>query len=197
VKHFSFEEWKKNGDGNFKLSYVQTELDLPLPFTGFNLSIAESGEITHFCYDGKAENIYLPDKIVDKETIKEKFLDDLALELLITEISNELYIDGDNQLHLVYEPSLPFYSIPVDGKTELSKAEEEEDPCEYVEPISRPKGDLKHINDLIGFDEHVFEKIRELDLGNVTGSVWRIQGVNEEYQDDLSMDGYFHRKNDA
>jgi hypothetical protein len=72
-----------------------------------------------------------------------KFLDELALELLITEISNEIYIDGDNQLHLVYEPSLPLYS-PVDRKTELQKSEEAEHTCEYVEPISRPKGDLNH-----------------------------------------------------
>jgi hypothetical protein len=37
------------------------------------LSIAKSGEITNFCYEPKAENIYLPDRIVDKETINEIF----------------------------------------------------------------------------------------------------------------------------
>lgn len=193
---FTLEKWNQLEEGTYRLSYVSMELELPLPFSGFFLTIPKSGEITEFRYYGEAINIKYPEMLVEKEVIKEKFLTELNMDLQITEISSELYVDSDSQLHLVYEPSLPFYSYPADGRRDEYSDDEEDDSGESLEWISRLKDNQKQLNDLIGFDEQSFEKIREVDLGNVTGSVWRAEAGNDELQDDLTIDGFFHRRND-
>jgi Domain of unknown function (DUF4901) len=196
TNQFTLEESRQTEEGAYRLSYVSKALELPLPFSGFFLTIAESGEIIEFRYYGEAENIQYPDMLVEKEVIKEKFLTGLNMDLQIAEISNELYVEGDCQLHLVYEPSFPFYSYPADGHRDEYSDEEEDDSSESLECISHPKDNQKQLNDLIGFDEQSFEKIREVDLGNVTGSVWRTEAGNDELPDDLTIDGFFHRRND-
>ncbi|MBZ5750648.1 YcdB/YcdC domain-containing protein [Metabacillus rhizolycopersici] len=193
---FTLEKWNQLEEGTYRLSYVSMALELPLPFSGFFLTIAKSGEITEFRYYGEAINIQYPEMLVEKEVIKEKFLTELNMDLQITEISSELYVDGDSQLHLVYEPSLPFYSYPADGHRDEYSDDEEDERSESLECIFRPKENQEQLNDLIGFDEQSFEKIREVDLGNVTGSVWRTKAGSSELQDDLTIDGFFHRRND-
>ncbi|MCM3652245.1 YcdB/YcdC domain-containing protein [Metabacillus litoralis] len=193
---FTLEKWNQLEEGTYRLSYVSMALELPLPFSGFFLTIAKSGEITEFRYYGEAINIQYPEMLVEKEVIKEKFLTELNMDLQITEISSELYVDGDSQLHLVYEPSFPFYSYPADGHRDEYSDDEEDERSESLECIFRPKENQEQLNDLIGFDEQSFEKIREVDLGNVTGSVWRTKAGSSELQDDLTIDGFFHRRND-
>ncbi|MFZ3589316.1 YcdB/YcdC domain-containing protein [Bacillus sp. DJP31] len=194
---FTLEEWGNNGQETYKLVYVQIELDLPLPLTGFSITIALSGEITYFRYDGTAENIDIPESILSKEEIRIECINGLEMKLLISEISKNLYVEGDDQLHLVYEPTLPFYSYSVDGIKDEFEYEEEEEPREYIETIVRPSfREQKTINELIGFDENEFEQIRELDLGNVTGSVWRIKNNKVQVQEDKTIEGYFNKRND-
>ncbi len=198
IDKFKLEEWKSIGNGRNRLSYVQYQFDLPLPFTGFYLDIHETGEIINYRYYGSAENIRLPDTIIDKEVIKAEYLSGLEMELLITELSSEIYDQGNDLPHLVYEPNWQQRYNPDEGKMEKQPVNEEWDSSERLETIFRPeKKGSKTIDQLIGFDENTFEQIRETDMGDVTGIVWRKKDFKDSNEDDLTMDGYFHKRNDG
>ncbi|MBM7583507.1 hypothetical protein JOC86_000044 [Bacillus pakistanensis] len=196
LKSFTLEEWKKTGEKKYRLSYVQTELNLPLPFSGFNIDIAVNGEITSYRYYGNAENVQMPDSIVDKETVMKEYLTELDIELLISELSSDIYVEGDNLPHLVYEPSLPFRFYPANGDKKTLEYDEEDKIEERLEKITKPKETDVSLNELIGFNENNFQKVREQDMGDVTGVVWRLKNDNEYDENGLTIEDYFKRRND-
>jgi hypothetical protein len=194
---FTMKEWGKIGENKYRLSYVQTEFHLPLPFSGFYIEITVNGEIINFRYYGKAENVQIPNSVVDKDQVMKEYLAELDIELLISEISSDIYVEGDNLPHLVYEPSLPFRFYPGNGDKKALEFEEEVEGEERLEKVTKPKEELDvTIDELIGFDENKFKKVREQDMGDVTETVWQLENNKEDKENDFTIEAYFKRRND-
>lgn len=191
LHQFTLEEWKREENRGYRLSYVQKEEGLALPHTGFWLSILEDGEVVLFKYMGIAEDIRVPQLIMEKEKMKEKFLQELEMELQTTNLSNELYDYTGASSKLVYEPTFPFSDLFADGTSVLKDVEEDAE--EDLELLSPPKIEML-LNELIGFNEDEFEKIRESDLGDEIGSVWRPKVFTSEVEG-TSINDFFQKRN--
>lgn len=191
LQQFAFEEWKREENRGYRLSYVQKVEDLALPHTGFWLSILEDGEVVLFKYMGIVEDIRIPQLIMEKEKIKERFLRELEMELQTIKLSNELYNFTGASTKLVYEPSFPFSYLCADGTSVLEDVEEDTE--EELELVSPPKIE-RLLNELIGFNEDEYEKIRDSDLGDEIGSVWRPKNFTSEVEG-TSINDFFQKRN--
>nr|WP_307439735.1 YcdB/YcdC domain-containing protein [Bacillus sp. V2I10] len=179
-------------DENLRISYIQMELDLPLPFTGFYIDINEHGEIMQFHYDGPAEHIVFPEFLLPEEKVKCEFLKDMKMNLIIVHLNRELYENGDNLPHLVYEPELLFYEIPVDGKQKVFIENEEDKEQIYKRLPKLESGVSPEALTELGAG---FAKIREQDFGDAIGEVYRKHG-DEPAAADHSIMTFFNKRNE-
>lgn len=191
---FVFQE-KKVTEDTVQYSYAQTVLDLPLPQTGFSVTVGRNGEVKRFRYDGGTDSFAVPKQIVDKETVISRYLESVELNLAIEKIHQNLYKGGDDRPHLVYEADLPFLSHPADSAEEIEMLQASMD-GEETETIPLPllpeaerDGD---INEMIGFSSSL-RKIREIDFGDSIVTVWREGGDPEPT--DFTMAGFFKERN--
>lgn len=193
VEEFVFQE-KKETEQAVQYTYAQTALDLPLPQTGFYVNIAKSGEVMKFRYDGGTHSYSIPKQIADKQQVISHYLDQIEFELAIEHIRQELYEGGDDQPHLIYETELPFISYPASSSAECEKKQVVDDDEAETLPLPLLSGAESEadIDEMIGFSPS-FRKIREADLGDSIGTVWR-EGSDPE-PGDRSIAGYFEKRN--
>ncbi|MDA1477938.1 YcdB/YcdC domain-containing protein [Bacillus changyiensis] len=180
---------KKVTDHTIQYTYSQTVLGLPLPQTGFLVTIMRSGVIKYFRYYGMTDSYSIPKQIADKQQMISDYLQEVKFKLCIAEC-NDL-------LHLAYEPLSPFLCYqPADlsKKKETIDMKEDDGDTEITKlPLLVDHENVVNINDMIGFDHASFRKIRESDLGTMIGTVWR-KG-NEPQSIERSLDGYFKNRN--
>ncbi|MFF2588769.1 YcdB/YcdC domain-containing protein [Peribacillus butanolivorans] len=195
--NFILEKISVNNDKkSMQFTYVQQQLNLPLPRTGFFVETALDGEVIHFHYYGAAKEITLPENLLAKELVMEKCLKDLDMKLSIAMINSDVHENGKDLPRLVYEPVLPFYSHPADPSSVMKRDEQEDENEEdsLLLPLPQQEMPLPDINKAIGFELDAYTKVREVDLGDELVTVWR-QGEPPEVQD-LSVDSYFITQND-
>ncbi|AXN38002.1 YcdB/YcdC domain-containing protein [Peribacillus butanolivorans] len=157
LDNFILEKISVNNDKkSMQFTYVQQQLNLPLPRTGFFVETALDGEVIHFHYYGVAKEITLPENLLAKELVMEKCLKDLDMKLSIAMINSEVHENGNDLPRLVYEPVLPFsfYIHPADPssvmKRDVQEDENEED--SLLLPLPQQEMPLPDINKAIGFD---------------------------------------------
>lgn len=189
------EEFVKKSDNQLRVSYIQKELNLPLPFTGFYITITEYGEIVRFHYDGSAENVIIPQHIEAEKKVRSEFLKEVKMNLKIANLEESIYENADNRPHLVYEPELPFYRRRVDGLlNELSEEEEETKVPVYVKI---PKMEAGSIPESLTELDGSMIKIREQDLDDAIGEVYRKQEAEPVISEsDPSIIGFFNKRNE-
>ncbi len=191
---FVFHE-KKETEQFVRFTYVQTVLDLPLPQTGFYVKVAKNGEVMEFRYNGGTSSFSIPKQIADKESVTADYLKHIQFELAVEKVRSELYEGGDDRPHLIYEADLPFFSYPADitEKRHMKPAAEDEDEEETLPLPVLPEAE-RHadIDDMIGFTPSM-RKIRETDMGESIGTVWRLG--NDPEPRDRSIAGYFEIRN--
>ncbi|MEC0754884.1 DUF4901 domain-containing protein [Bacillus haynesii] len=191
---FVFHE-KKVTEQFVRFTYVQTVLDLPLPQTGFYVRIAKNGEVMEFRYNGGTSSFSIPKQIADQQSVTADYLKHIQFELAVEKIRSELYEGGDDRPHLIYEADLPFYSYPADitEKRHMKPAADDEDEEETLLLPLLPEADRQgDIDDMIGFTPSM-RKIRETDMGESIGTVWRLG--NDPEPRDRSIAGYFETWN--
>lgn len=191
---FVFHE-KKETEQFVRFTYVQTVLDLPLPQTGFYVKVAKNGEVMEFRYNGGTSSFSIPKQIADKESVTADYLKHIQFELAVEKVRSELYEGGDDRPHLIYEADLPFFSYPADitEKRHMKPAAEDEDEEETLPLPVLPEADRQaDIDDMIGFTPSM-RKIRETDMGESIGTVWRLG--NDPEPRDRSIAGYFEIRN--
>jgi hypothetical protein len=189
------EEFVKKTDNQLRVSFIQKELDLPLPFTGFFITITENGEIVRFHYDGSAENVVIPQHIETEEKVRSEFLKEMKLNLKIANLEESIYENGDNRPHLIYEPELPFYRKRVDGVFDEVNAEEEE----IIKPdyVEVPKSEACPFPETLTELDGSFIKIREQDFDDAFGEVYRKQEDEPvESESDPSFIGFLNKRNE-
>ncbi|WP_338750332.1 sigma-70 family RNA polymerase sigma factor [Bacillus sp. FJAT-52991] len=193
-KSFTFEKIVTTQDDRLRFTYKQKELELFLPDTGFSVDITRSGEIVCFRYHGKAKKIVYPEKIIHKEDARSTLLNELEMETMIIVLHKGLYEDGDDLPHLIFEANLRFHQILANGQT--SEIEREEETSKELLPLSKPsKTTTKDVDAFIGLDRSVFTIIRERDMGDTIGTVWRI-GEEEPEITSRTLDSFFQQRND-
>ncbi|WP_203361645.1 sigma-70 family RNA polymerase sigma factor [Bacillus sp. REN10] len=195
LEPFTLEKVQEKKGERWQFTYSQYELELPLPHTGFSITITKNGEIVSFRYYGIAEKIVRPKKIVHKDEAKKTLLDKLKMETMITILNEELYEDGDDLPHLVFEPSLRFHQLLADGTAPEFERVEEEDSRKFVPLPKLTTPATKDIHAFIGLDRSKFQQIREQDMGDMIGTVWRISDEEPE-RPDRSLDGFFKQRNE-
>ncbi|MFC1286590.1 YcdB/YcdC domain-containing protein [Bacillus paralicheniformis] len=191
---FVFHE-KKETEQFVRFTYVQTVLDLPLPQTGFYVKVAKNGEVMEFRYNGGTSSFSIPKQIAGKESVTADYLKHIQFELAVEKVRSELYEGGDDRPHLIYEADLPFFSYPADitEKRHMKPAAEDEDEEETLPLPVLPEADRQaDIDDMIGFAPSM-RKIRETDMGESIGTVWRLG--NDPEPRDRSIAGYFEIRN--
>ncbi|OZI11228.1 hypothetical protein CEW92_12725 [Bacillaceae bacterium SAS-127] len=195
LKFFTFEKIDELTNGDLRFTFNHEKLELPLPNTGFSVRITKAGEIVDFRYDGIAKKIVSPEKIINKEEAKRTLLNELEMEPMITVLSKGIYENGDDLPHLVFEPNLRFHQLLANGTA--PQFEQEVDTPKQLVPLAKPiKTSTKDIDAFIGLDRSAFKLIREQDMGDVIGTVWRMDEDEPEKVSSRSLNDFFQQRND-
>ncbi|MBY8913428.1 DUF4901 domain-containing protein [Bacillus sp. YC2] len=192
---FEREENSPACEDKVRYSYVQMADGLPLPLTGFYVHLSLTGEVTDFCYQGKADQLMRPGHIADKQEALAHFVKDIDVELLFTVLNHTVYEQGDDQPHLVYEPIIPLRPISAGLDEEKEECDEIEPETRPYVPLSRPEHVTENIsvNDMIGLHAG-FYKDRETDLGDGRiGIAWR-PDKTEAARDGKSLESLFKHR---
>ncbi|MGP1907439.1 YcdB/YcdC domain-containing protein [Metabacillus sp. JX24] len=178
--------------------FEQIVMDLPLDYAGCTIDIDHSGKVVNFTYEGVKRVPEVPKVLISKGKLVKDVQDRLDFQLTIANLSPDIYDVAEDGLRLVYEPQQYFMKYRADVlKPTLSIVHDEDDPQTYVSvtpPASTSSRKCLSIEYIIGITERM-EVIREVDMGEETGIVWRDRGFNMN-EKDLSINGFFKRQSE-
>ncbi|MCP1356465.1 sigma-70 family RNA polymerase sigma factor [Aneurinibacillus migulanus] len=194
IHTFVAESVKEQG-AVYCFSYVQKAMDLPLPMTGFMVNVERDGSIQAFRYYGRAERVIQPQVLADKEEVKKQYLEQLEITLTIERIIEEIYELADGNVHLVYEFA-PLSAYPAEQKKLETRVCEEAETDEYMPLPPMAASEIAQresvdVGALIGLTS-AYRKIRESDLGETIGIVWRANETSE--MPDRSINSFFKER---
>lgn len=178
--------------------YEQLVMDLPLEYTGCYIDIDPTGKSSGFKYYGKKQVPSIPTALISKEKLGRHVSDRLDFQLTIANLLSAIHDVADDGLRLVYEPKQFFmnYKAGVLEPT-LSIIHDEDDPETYIS-LSPASSEVVRkeltTEEIIGITERM-DVIREVDMQNETGIVWRDRDWEKKEQD-LSINGFFIRHNE-
>lgn len=184
---------KKLKNGATRFYYEQIVFDLPLNLAGSYIDVSNEGKIVNFRYHGIKPVPNIPKELVVKEVLVEKLREQLSFKLQLVYFPEGVY---DKELRLVYGPT-PSYLRFRAGELEPNLPMDKDDNVEKYLPLAPPKTKItqnRSIEEIVGVTSDM-EIIREVDWGSEIGKVWR-QRDWQEVHDDLSLNGYFDRRNE-
>lgn len=105
-------------DNPYMISYEKREgkYGLFLHSEGFTVSVSTSGRVQQFFYAKEDYQIIYPETIIPEEKALETYMKHLNFELIITKFDQEVFKNGDNQIHLAYSVNEHAFDIPADGR---------------------------------------------------------------------------------
>lgn len=174
-----------------RFSFEQFVMDVPLAQAGCFIDVDALGNIVKFTYNGVKMIPEIPLKLVSKGKLKEYVRNTLALQLVITKLSRDVYNVKEEGLHLVYEVH-SFLNFKADAlEPTLKIIHDEDEPESYAAlpplPASLMANEVTN-EAIIGITDEL-ELIREVNIGPKLGMVWRKQ--NWEMQEkDLSVNSF-------
>lgn len=176
--------------------YEQIVMDIPLERAGCYIDVDHGGNVVRFAYEGLKQAPEIPEVLVSKDKLKEDVKNRLNFNLTIANFYSDLHTVSENGPRLVYElePLLEYKADVL--KPTLTIIYEEEAPETYLPlpPLSDMTGRIDlSMREIIGITEEM-EAIREVDMGEEIGIVWRERDWELE-EEDLSVSGFFHRQN--
>ncbi len=172
--------------------FEQFVMDVPLAQAGCFIDVDEFGNIVRFRYNGVKTSPEIPSKLVSKEDLMEYVRNSLALQLVITKLSSDVYNVEKDELHLVYEVH-SFLNFEADAlEPTLTILHDENEPESYAALPPLPANLMTNEftnEEIIGITD-ALELIREVDTGPELGIVWRKRSwVMQEK--DLSINSFF------
>jgi hypothetical protein len=194
LNDLTFYEMKKL-DHAYRFNYERIVMDLPLKSAGCFIDVDQVGNIVNFSYKVAGQIPEIPTTLISKEKLIEHEQSRLDFQQTITNLYTIIHDVADDGPRLVYEPEPSFMRYKADVLTPTLSIIHDEDVSETYVPLPPPSNtavqkDLS-IKEVIGITEGM-EIIREVDMGEETGIVWRDR--NWEMKDqDLSIDGFFKR----
>lgn len=193
LESFTWVETKEVGE-TVRFTYLQEEMDIPIEHSGCYVTMTFGGEITETKYSGR-KKVVLPNKFCKSELLIHQVADRIDLKFQLAHLSRDIYRHGNDEIRPVYEPIPHFLSF--DAETGEPRITEEGQGPELTF-IEMPQQQIRNhecsVESLLGIEPDKFDKIKEVDMGNVIGIVWREQG-REDGDNSRSVDAVFSRKN--
>lgn len=177
--------------------FEQIVMDLPLEHAGCFIDVDVLGNIVGFRYDGVKISPKIPSKLVSKEALLEYVQNTLALQLVITKLSRDVYNVKKDGLHLVYQVNsfLHFKADSLEPQLTIIHDENERECYVALASLSTNRIANKFTNEeIIGITDEL-ELIREVDRGPEIGMVWRKRDW-EMREKDLSMNSFFKMRSE-
>ncbi|MDX8361627.1 YcdB/YcdC domain-containing protein [Cytobacillus sp. IB215316] len=194
LNDLTFSEMRKL-DHAYRFNYELVVMDLPLKSTGCIIDVDHMGNIVKFSYKVANQIPEIPTTLISKEKLIEHVKNNLNFEQTITNLYTINHNVADDGLSLVYElePSSMKFKADVLTPT-LSIIPDEDIPETYVllpAPLNTTTQKDLSIEEVIGIPDE-FGVIREVDMGEEIGIVWRNRNWKMEEQD-LSFEGFLKR----
>ncbi|MFF2176018.1 YcdB/YcdC domain-containing protein [Lysinibacillus sp. NPDC058147] len=139
----------------------------------------------------------IPSRLVSKEALLEYVRNTLALQLVITKLSRDVYNVKKDGLQLVYQVN-SFLHFKADSlEPQLTIIHDENEPESYAALPSLPTNMIANEftnEEIIGITDEL-ELIREVDRGPEIGIVWRKRDW-EMREKDLSLNNFFEMRSE-
>lgn len=177
LKDFTYHLNKKM-DNRDRFYYKQLVMELPLDNSGCYIDVDATGKILTFTYEGVKPLPDIPAGIIPVEALRRDVQSKLDFELTVTHVANFLFDIEKEGLRLVYEPVSGNEKYKADEMQPTFKFQREDDEVpETYQPLPVFKLNAEHIpnEEIIGITPGM-EIIREVDMGEELGIVWRDQG---------------------
>jgi len=195
--------------GGQLFEYGQMAMDLPLPRSGFRVRIAEDGTVTGFRYFGSQQEPPVPAELVPKERLLERLAASTDFRLELSIVTEHAAAPDREKLRLVYRPHPYVSSFEADARkageaeslTEESGQEDDIEPAWEEAAVQADEPAAASGPDVLrwaGHDPGQYELIREAEIDGKTGFVWRRTDYTPApgVQDDLSINSFFHNRNE-
>ncbi|MGE7694603.1 YcdB/YcdC domain-containing protein [Lysinibacillus sp. NPDC094177] len=182
----------KELSGVERFYFEQIVMDLPLEHAGCFIDVDAVGNIVRFKYNGVKTSPEIPSKLVSKEALMEHVRNTLVLQLVITNLSHDVYNVKKDGLHLVYEVNSIFKYHADSLEPTLTIIRDENEPESYaaLPPLPANLFANEFTNEeIIGITDEL-ELIREVDMGPEIGIVWRKRDWKMSDKD-LSVNSFF------
>ncbi len=190
LQTFSLEKTEERKDG-CTFSFRQIEHGAPVENSGCFIRVNAGGEITDFAYYGIKKVPDWPGELIAKEKLLNDLKTKMKFSLTIARMDPYFYDVDEAGLRLVYAPHPHFIRYKADGPEPVLLSEMEEIQEKYVPlpPIpAKGREQTSTPEELIGITE-TMEKLREVDLGETTGIVWRDRNW-QKGDHDLSLESF-------
>lgn len=187
----------KQLSGVDRFYFEQIVMGLPLEHAGCFIDVDALGNIVGFRYDGVKMSPEIPSRLVSIEALLEYVRNSLALQLVITRLSSDVYNVKKDGLHLLYQVN-SFLHFKADSlEPQLTIIHDENEPESYAALPSLPTNMIANEftnEEIIGITDEL-ELIREVDRGTEIGIVWRKRDW-EMSEKDLSMNSFFKMRSE-
>ncbi|UAC48780.1 DUF4901 domain-containing protein [Bacillus aquiflavi] len=194
LKDLTFYRTKKLVHGA-RFYYGQIVMGLPLDQSGCLIDVAPDGMIIEFHYKGVKKIPNTPTKLIEKEKLRKHLQKTMDFQLTITNVLTSLHDVKEEGLCLVYQPEPSFIKYKADVlEPTLTLIHEEDEPENYIAlPVPASTTEIQELSleEIIGITEKM-EVIREIDMGEELGIVWRERNWKME-ESDLSIENFFKR----
>ena len=177
--------------------FEQFVMDLPLEHAGCFIDVDAIGNIVGFRYNGVKISPKIPSSLISKEALMEYVRNALALQLVITKLSRDVYNVKKDGLQLVYQVNsfLHFKADALEPTLTIIRDENEPECYAALPPLPTNMIANEFTNEeIIGITDEL-EHIREVDMGPEIGIVWRKRDWKMREQD-LSMNSFFKMRSE-
>ena len=182
----------------FRFNYERMIMNLPLKSSGCFIDVDQVGNIVTFSYKVAGHIPEIPTTLISKEKLIEHEQNRLDFKQTITNLYTIVHDVEEDDLRLVYEPEPSFMKYRADILTPTLSIIQDEAVSETYIPLPAPSNTTKQkdlsIKEVVGITEGM-EIIREVDMGEETGVVWRDRNWKME-EDDLSISGFFKNRSE-
>ncbi len=179
-----------------RFDFGQVVMGIPLDQAGCFMDVDSAGNVVKFTYYGVKQTPDIPPILISKEVLIEHVKSRLDFQLKIMDFYTSFDDVAEDGPRLVYEPVQYFMDYKADvSKPTLTIEHEEDVEQTYVSLIAPSKPIIRthlSIEEVVGISERM-EVIREVDMGEEMGIVWRERDW-EMKEKDLSVDGFFRKQ---
>ncbi|MDO7906385.1 DUF4901 domain-containing protein [Paenibacillus sp. JX-17] len=191
VDVFTYTTRQDEGD-TIHYNRMQEALELPLPRSGFSVTVSRNGQITDYHYRGGVGHPFIPERILDREQARDQAIRCLGgWSLCFAHLTPSLYDVPAEGVYLVYAPSAWLISLDaVTGSQRRSgpvledaeAVEDQEEQSRWVPLRELVKRDAIHMEQverdspemLLGIRPGDYELLRSMELeAGIIGRVWR------------------------
>lgn len=142
-------------------------LGVTIPYVGFNIGVGIDGQIIDFSFDYPEYEVNYFDEMISPHQAKQKYLNNVELELAIEYCDKDTYINGDNEYHLLYKVERKAATIPANGVIRKIPKREKFD----YGSIDRRKSSFNSLYEALGITKN-YNKLGEKSLGTGKIEVW-------------------------